>query len=217
MNAKRVAILVSGRGSNMAALIDAAAEPDFPAEIVGVISNRPAAGALAIAERAGIATMVVDHKAFPSREAFDEALHAELTGLAPDIVCFAGFMRLLTPGFIARWEGRMLNIHPALLPSFKGLNTHARALEIGVRLHGCTVHLVTAEMDAGPIVAQAAVPVLEDDDEERLAARVLAAEHRLYVRALKAWAEGRARLDDERGKVVWTDGPTAGESVLLWP
>jgi phosphoribosylglycinamide formyltransferase-1 len=212
---KRVAILVSGRGSNMAALIDAAAEPDYPAEIVGVISNRPEAGALAVAGRAGIATSVVDHRAFSSREAFDEALHAELTRLLPDIVCFAGFMRLLTPGFIARWEGRMLNIHPALLPSFKGLDTHARALAAGVRLHGCTVHLVTAEMDAGPIVAQAAAPVLDGDDEASLGARVLALEHRLYPRALKAWAEGRARL--EHGRVVTAHADQPADAALIWP
>lgn len=214
MSAMRVAILVSGRGSNMAALIEAAAEPGFPAEIVSVISNRPEAGALAIAERAGIVTAVVDHKAYPSREAFDEALDAEIRRSLPDVVCMAGFLRLLTPGFIAKWEGRMLNIHPALLPSFKGLDTHARALEAGVRLHGCTVHLVTAEMDAGPIVAQAAVPVLDGDDEAALAARVLKAEHRLYPRAMKAWAEGRARLED--GRVVW-DGAEGAPEALVWP
>jgi phosphoribosylglycinamide formyltransferase-1 len=215
MPRKRVAILVSGRGSNMAALIDAAAEPDFPAEIVAVISNRPGAGALAIAERAGVATRTIDHKTYPSREAFDDALDAELRRLAPDIVCFAGFMRLLTPGFIARWQGRMLNIHPALLPSFKGLDTHARALAAGVKLHGCTVHLVTAEMDAGPIVAQAAVPVLDGDDEDALAARVLAAEHVLYVRALRLWAEGRARLQD--GRVVVDAGDPRSATTLIWP
>lgn len=214
MNRKRVAILVSGRGSNMAALIDAAAQADFPAEIVAVISNRPQAGALAIAARAGIASAAIDHKAFSSRETFDEALDAELRRHEPDLICMAGFMRLLTPGFIAKWEGRMLNIHPALLPSFKGLDTHARALEAGVRLHGCTVHLVTAEMDAGPIVAQAAVPVLDGDDEDALAARVLKAEHRLYVRALKAFAEGRARLDG--GRVVW-DGASDAPEALVWP
>ncbi|MFC3693776.1 phosphoribosylglycinamide formyltransferase [Chenggangzhangella methanolivorans] len=210
----RVAILVSGRGSNMAALIDAAKEPGFPAEIVAVISNRPTAGALDIAAGAGIATAVVDHKKFPSREAFDEALDAELRGHRPDIICMAGFMRLLTPGFISKWEGRMLNIHPALLPSFKGLDTHARALEAGVRLHGCTVHLVTAEMDAGPIVAQAAAPVLDGDDEAALAARVLKAEHKLYVHALKAWADGRARLAGDR--VVWDRAVEAPEA-LIWP
>ncbi|RXF73958.1 phosphoribosylglycinamide formyltransferase [Hansschlegelia zhihuaiae] len=215
MSRSRVAILVSGRGSNMAALIDAAAEPSFPAEIIGVISNRPSAGALAIAERAGVATTVVDHKAFPSREAFDDALHAELVRLAPDVVCFAGFMRLLTAGFIERWEGRMLNIHPALLPSFKGLDTHARALEAGVKLHGCTVHLVTAEMDAGPIVAQAAAPVLDGDDEPTLAARVLALEHRLYPRALAMWARGEARLAGGRVRTDGRDGEPP--AALIWP
>lgn len=214
MTKKRVAILVSGRGSNMAALIDAAAEPGFPAEIVAVISNRPGAGALAIAERAGVATVVVDHKAFSSREAFDAALDAELKRVSPDVVCFAGFMRLLTPGFIVAWEGRMLNIHPALLPSFKGLDTHARALAAGVRLHGCTVHLVTAEMDAGPIIAQAAVPVLDGDDEDALAARVLKAEHRLYPRALAMWARGEAKLDGGRVRV---DGCDAAPEALVWP
>ncbi|WP_020178483.1 phosphoribosylglycinamide formyltransferase [Methylopila sp. M107] len=210
----RVAVLVSGRGSNMAALIDAAAQPDFPAEIAAVISNRPNAGALAIAERAGVPTAVVDHKAFASREEFDAALDAELRRVAPDIVCFAGFLRLLTPGFIEKWEGRMLNIHPALLPSFKGLDTHARALKTGVKLHGCTVHLVTAEMDAGPIIAQAAVPVLDGDDEDALAARVLAAEHRLYPRALAAWARGEARLVDGR---VTTASAADEPPALIWP
>lgn len=212
---RRVAILVSGRGSNMAALVDAAGEPDFPAEIVGVISNRPGAGALAIAERAGIPTAVVDHKAFPSRESFDAALDGALLALEPDIVCLAGFMRLLTDGFIARWEGRMLNIHPALLPSFKGLDTHARALAAGVRLHGCTVHLVTAEMDAGPIVAQTAVPVLDGDDEDALAARVLMAEHRLYPRALAMWARGEARLVDGRVRIEGVSEDTP--PPLVWP
>ena len=215
MNRKRVAVLVSGRGSNMAALIDAAAEPGYPAEIVAVISNRPAAGALAIAKRAGVATATIDHTRFATRQAFDDALHAELARIAPDIVCFAGFMRLLTPGFIARWEGRMLNVHPALLPSFKGLDTHARALAAGVRLHGCTVHLVTAEMDAGPIVAQAAVPVLAGDDEAALAARVLAAEHKLYVRALRLWADGSARLVD--GRVVVEGANEGGRDMLAAP
>ncbi|MFD1701497.1 phosphoribosylglycinamide formyltransferase [Methylopila henanensis] len=214
MSRVRVAILVSGRGSNMAALIDAAAEPDFPAEIVAVISNRPNAGALAIAERAGIATAVVDHKAFPSREAFDAELDRALRGFAPDVVCLAGFMRILTDGFIAGWAGRMINIHPALLPSFKGLDTHARALEAGVKLHGCTVHVVTPEMDSGPIIAQAAVPVLDGDDEDTLAARVLAAEHRLYPRALRLWATGAARLAD--GRVI-TESAEATPGPYLWP
>jgi len=215
MSRLRVAVLVSGRGSNMAALIDAAAEPDFPAEIVAVISNRPNAGALAVAARAGIATVVVDHKAYADRATFDAALDAALRDVAPDLVCLAGFMRILTDGFIAGWAGRLINIHPALLPSFKGLDTHARALAAGVKLHGCTVHVVTPEMDSGPIIAQAAVPVLDGDDEEALAARVLAAEHLLYVRALKLWAQGRVRLDGDRVKVDAGDGAHA--TALIWP
>lgn len=214
MSRARVAVLVSGRGSNMAALIGAAADPAYPAGVVAVISNRPGAGALAIAAAAGIETRVVDHKAFASREAFDAALDAVIGPFEPDIVCLAGFMRLLTAGFIAKWEGRMINIHPSLLPSFKGLDTHARALAAGVKLHGCTVHLVTPEVDSGPIVAQAAVPVLADDDEASLAARVLEAEHRLYVRALASWAEGRARFED--GRVV-SDETGTPPAPLVWP
>jgi phosphoribosylglycinamide formyltransferase-1 len=212
----RVAVLVSGRGSNMAALIDAAAEPSYPAEIVAVISNRPQAGALAIAGRAGIATAVVDHKAFPSREAFDAELDRTIRTFSPDVVCLAGFMRLLTAGFIESWNGRLINIHPALLPSFKGLDTHARALAAGVKLHGCTVHLVTPEVDSGPIIAQAATPVLAGDTEETLAARVLAAEHVLYPRALRLWAEGRARLEGDR-VVVEDAGEQGVRDALLWP
>ncbi|GBD50029.1 phosphoribosylglycinamide formyltransferase [Methylopila sp. Yamaguchi] len=215
MSRLRVAVLVSGRGSNMAALIDAAAEPAFPAEIVAVISNRPNAGALAVATRAGIATRVVDHKAYADRATFDAALDAALRDVAPDLVCLAGFMRILTDGFIAGWAGRLINIHPALLPSFKGLDTHARALAAGVRLHGCTVHVVTPEMDSGPIIAQAAVPVLDGDDEESLAARVLAAEHLLYVRALKLWAQGRVRLEGDRVRV--DAGDDAHATALIWP
>ncbi|GLK55332.1 phosphoribosylglycinamide formyltransferase-1 [Methylopila capsulata] len=215
MSRLRVAVLVSGRGSNMAALIDAAAEPAFPAEIVAVISNRPNAGALAVAARAGIATVVVDHKAYADRATFDAALDAALRDVEPDLVCLAGFMRILTDGFIAGWAGRLINIHPALLPSFKGLDTHARALAAGVKLHGCTVHVVTPEMDSGPIIAQAAVPVLEGDDEDALAARVLAAEHLLYVRALKLWAQGRVRLDGDRVKV--DAGDDAHATALIWP
>lgn len=215
MSRLRVVVLVSGRGSNMAALIDAAAEPGYPAEIVAVISNRPDAGGLAIAARAGIATDVVDHKAYGSRAEFDAALDAAIRTFQPDIVCLAGFMRILTDGFIAGWAGRLLNIHPALLPSFKGLDTHARALAAGVKLHGCTVHVVTPEMDSGPIIAQAAVPVLDGDDEDALSARVLAAEHGLYVRALKLWAEGRVRVENGRAFVDAGDGAEAG--ALVWP
>ena len=192
MSRKRVAILISGRGSNMAALIKAAQQPDYPAEIVLVVSNRPDAGGLATARAAGIETAVVDHTVYgKDRAAFEAALQAVLAQHDIAIVCLAGFMRILTADFATQWKGCMLNIHPALLPSFKGLDTHARALEAGVKIHGATVHFVVPEMDSGPIVAQGAVPVHDDDSEASLAARVLAVEHRLYPMALKLVAEGR--------------------------
>ena len=214
MSRARVVVLVSGRGSNMAALIDAARDPAYPAEIVAVISNRPDAGALGIAARAGIATAVVDHKVYPDRASFDAELDRVVRSFEPDVVCLAGFMRILTDGFIEGWGAKLINIHPALLPSFKGLDTHARALEAGVRLHGCTVHVVTPEMDSGPVIAQAAVPVLDGDDEAALAARVLVAEHRLYPHALALWATGALRL--ESGRVVGADAARAPEA-LIWP
>jgi len=198
MNRKRVAVLISGRGSNMISLIEAARAPDYPAEIVLVIANKPQAGGLEHAKAAGIATCVIEHRAYPTRDAFDAAMQVELERAQIDIVCLAGFLRLLTPGFVNRWQGRMLNIHPALLPSFKGLDTHARALAAGVKIHGCTVHFVVPEMDAGPIIAQAAVPVADDDTEEALGARVLAQEHIIYPLALMRVASGQARLDGER-------------------
>jgi phosphoribosylglycinamide formyltransferase-1 len=189
---KRVAILISGRGSNMTALIEAAEAKDYPAEIVLVISNRPDATGLARARAAGVATAVVDHTRFgDEREAFEHALDGELRKNRIDLVCLAGFMRLLTPWFVTRWSGRMLNIHPSLLPQFKGLHTHRRALEVGMKRHGATVHFVVPEMDSGPIVAQDSVAVREGDTEETLAARVLELEHQLYPRALRAVAEGR--------------------------
>lgn len=192
MSRKRVAVLISGRGSNMAALIEAAKAPDYPAEIVLVVSNRPDAAGLAHARAAGIATAVVDHTKFSkNREAFDRELQAVLEAHRIDLVCLAGFMRLLTAWFVGRWSDRMLNIHPALLPAFKGLNTHARALAAGVKTHGATVHFVVPEMDSGPIIAQAEVPVLDGDTPETLAARVLAVEHRIYPEALRRVAEGR--------------------------
>jgi phosphoribosylglycinamide formyltransferase 1 len=190
---KRVAILISGRGSNMVALIEAAKAEDYPAAIVLVVSNVPDAGGLARARESGIETVVVDHRLFgEDREAFERALDAELQVHRIGLVCLAGFMRLLTPDFVRRWSGRMLNIHPALLPQFKGLHTHRRALEAGVLQHGATVHFVVPEMDSGPIVAQDSVPVLEGDTEATLAARVLEVEHRLYPQALRLVAEGRA-------------------------
>ncbi len=193
MTKKRVAVLISGRGSNMAALIEAAEAEDYPAEIVLVVSNRPDAAGLAHAREAGIATAVVDHASYGAdREAFERALDAALSAQRIDIICLAGFMRLLSPWFVTRWSGRMLNIHPALLPQFKGLHTHRRALEAGVARHGATVHFVVPEMDSGPIVVQESVPVMKNDTEETLAARVLEIEHRIYPRALRLLAEGKA-------------------------
>jgi phosphoribosylglycinamide formyltransferase 1 len=195
MTRKRVAVLISGRGSNMVALIEAAKAPDYPAEIVLVVSNVPGAQGLARAEQANIKTAIVDHNIYGTdREAFERALDAKLEACRIDLVCLAGFMRLLTPWFVTRWSGRMLNIHPALLPQFKGLHTHRRALESGVDRHGATVHFVVPEMDAGPIIAQDWVPVVEGDTEETLARRVLEVEHRIYPQALRLVAEGRANL-----------------------
>lgn len=191
---KRVAVLISGRGSNMTALIEAAKASDYPAEIVLVMSNVPEAGGLATAQANGIATFVVDHRAFgKDREAFEHAMQDVLAKYHIDIVCLAGFMRLLTPWFVGQWQGRMLNIHPALLPAFKGLDTHARALAAGATQHGATVHFVVPEMDAGPIIVQGAVDVRPDDTEATLAARVLAVEHRIYPEALRRVAEDRSK------------------------
>jgi phosphoribosylglycinamide formyltransferase 1 len=197
MPRKRVAILISGRGSNMAALIEAAKEADYPAEIALVVSNWADAAGLARAERAGIATAVVDHTAYgKDREAFERALQAVLEAHRIDLVCLAGFMRLLSPWLVERWQGRMLNIHPALLPAFKGLDTHRRALAAGAKVHGATVHLVVADVDSGPILAQEGVPVREDDTVETLSARVLEIEHRIYPQALKLLAQGRVQEID---------------------
>jgi phosphoribosylglycinamide formyltransferase 1 len=190
---RRTAILISGRGSNMAALLQAACDPTYPAEIVLVLSNRPDAGGLAIAMQAGVPTAAIDHRPFKGdRAAHERAIDAILRAHGVEVVCLAGYLRLLTPFLVDAWQGRMLNIHPSLLPAFPGLDTHARALAAGVKLHGCTVHLVTQEMDAGPILAQAAVPVLPTDTGEMLAARVLRQEHLLYPAALAAFASGPA-------------------------
>ena len=194
MPRKRVAVLISGRGSNMAALIEAAKDDDYPAEIALVLSNRPDAAGLASAQAAGIATAVVDHTPHgKDREAFERAMQAELEAHRIDLVCLAGFLRLLTPWFVGHWQGRLLNIHPALLPAFKGLDTHERALAAGVKLHGATVHFVVPEMDSGPIIVQGAVPVHDDDTAETLGARVLTVEHRIYPLALRRVAAGRVR------------------------
>lgn len=212
---KRVAVLISGRGSNMAALIEAARDPGYPAEIQLVVSNRPDAEGLVRARSAGIATTVVDHRSYGAdRQAFERALQSVLEKARIELVCLAGFMRLLTPWFVELWKGRMLNIHPSLLPAFRGLDTHARALEAGVRIHGATVHFVAAEMDAGPIVAQAAVPVVDGDGPQSLAARVLAVEHRIYPLALKLVAEGRVRIVGQRCLI---EGAATEHSVLVAP
>ncbi|MCJ2141747.1 phosphoribosylglycinamide formyltransferase [Methylobacterium sp. E-066] len=207
----RVAVLISGRGSNMVALIEAAQDPAYPAEIVLVLSNRPDAAGLARAAEAGIPARAIDHKGFSDRASFDAALDAELRAADIDLVCLAGFMRIFTPGFVAGWAGRMLNIHPSLLPLFKGTHTHQQALDAGVRLHGCTVHFVVPELDAGPIVAQAAIPVRQGDDPDSLADRVIVQERRLYPAVLALVAGGRARLEGDR--VVIAD--TAPEGVLF--
>ena len=215
MAKRRVAILISGRGSNMAALLAAARSEDFPAEIALVLSNRPAAKGLAAAREAGLATAIVDHTRFgQDREAFERALQAELEKQQIDILCLAGFMRLLTPWLVSRWHGRMLNIHPALLPAFKGLDTHARALAAGVKIHGATVHFVIPEMDSGPVIAQGALAVRDDDTPDTLAARVLALEHRIYPAALRLVAEERVRVVDGRCVI---DGAAVSDHVLLVP
>lgn len=215
MKRKRVAVLISGRGSNMAALIDAAKDENYPAEIALVLSNRPDAGGLLIARAAGIVTDVVDHTIFDKdRAGFERVLQSVLKKHHIDLVCLAGFMRLLTANFVKQWRGRMLNIHPALLPALKGLDTHRRALEAGAKVHGATVHFVVPEMDSGPIIVQAAVPVQPDDTEERLAARVLEVEHRIYPMALKLLAEGRIRV--EKGRCL-IDGVPVPDSASLAP
>ena len=215
MNRKRVAVLISGRGSNMAALIEAAKEKNYPAEIVLVVSNKPDAGGLVTARTSGIATEVVDHTKYSKdRAGFERALQAVLEQHRIEIVCLAGFMRVLAPWFVGQWQNRMLNIHPALLPAFKGLDTHKRALEAGAKMHGATVHFVVPEMDSGPIIAQGAVAVLPGDTQEKLAARVLAVEHRIYPLALKLVAEGRIRVENER---CFIDGVPVSEAATPSP
>lgn len=198
---RRTAILISGRGSNMAALIAAARAPDFPAEIALVLSNRSEAQGLALAKQAGVATAAVDHKIYAGRDEFEASMQALLDIHRIELICLAGFMRILSARFVNRWRGRIINIHPSLLPAFRGLDTHARALAAGVKVHGCTVHFVELELDSGPIIAQASVEVRDDDTPETLGARVLAREHLLYPAALALVAAGRAPLNGAAARV----------------
>ena len=199
---KNIVILISGRGSNMEALIAARDAGRLPVNIAAVISNRPAAKGLETAAQAGIVTHYIDHKAFAGREAFDAALAECIDQFAPDLVVLAGFMRILTEGFVRHYEGRLMNIHPSLLPSFPGLHTHQRALEEGVRIHGCTVHFVTPTLDHGPVIIQAAIPVLDGDSEDDLAARILIQEHKIYPQAVRWFAEGRLHLEHGRVRLA---------------
>jgi phosphoribosylglycinamide formyltransferase-1 len=201
---KRIVILISGRGSNMRSIVEARAREQWPARVVAVISNRPGAAGLAFASEHGIGTAVVDHRAFGTREAFDDALAQAIDVHAPDLIVLAGFMRILGAAFVRRHEGRLLNIHPSLLPAFPGLHTHRRAIEAGCKLAGATVHFVTPDLDHGPIVIQAAVPLLPGDDEDALAARVLEREHVIYPRAVRWFVEGGLRV--EHGIVTQRDG-----------
>lgn len=213
MSRLKVGVLISGRGSNLQALIDACAAPDFPAEIVLVLSNEADAYGLTRAKDAGIGTAVIDHRGFGDRPAFEAAVTARLESAGVELVCLAGFMRLLTSDFVNHWRDRLINIHPSLLPAFKGLDTHARVLAAGVRFTGCTVHYVREEMDAGPIIIQAAVPVHPDDDAGNLAARVLAAEHRIYPAALALIGSGQIRVEGERVEIAGK----APEGILVNP
>ncbi|MER9057905.1 phosphoribosylglycinamide formyltransferase [Mesorhizobium sp. M0213] len=218
MTRKRTVVLISGRGSNMTALIAAASNPAYPAEIVGVISDRANAAGLGIAAARGIATRVISRSDHAGKEAHDGAIDAALVSFGAEIVALAGYMRILGARFVEKWQGRMVNIHPALLPALKGLDTHARALRAGMRIHGCTVHFVTLDMDDGPIIAQAAVPVMVGDNEDTLAARVLKAEHQLYPLALGLVAEGKARM--EGGRTVFSrfaDDADNAASVVIAP
>ena len=197
----KVAVLISGRGSNLRSLLEAAEAPGYPAKIVLVVANRPDAGGLEHAAAFGVASRVVDHSTFDDRAGFEAALDAALAEADLDLICLAGFMRVLSGAFVKRWENRIINIHPSLLPLFPGLDTHARALDAGVKLHGCTVHFVNEAVDGGAIIGQAAVPVQAGDDPQSLAARVLQAEHRLYPHCLRLLAEGRVRLLEGRSQI----------------
>lgn len=208
----RIAVLLSGRGSNLKALIDACKADSFPAEIVLAVSNVPDAPGLQHAKNAGIKTLTIDHRDFPDRAAFDNAMDAALKDCAPDLVCLAGFMRILTEWFVNRWRDRMLNIHPALLPAFKGLDAQQQALDAGVKVSGCSVHFVRPGMDEGPIVAQAAVPVLSNDTAKTLSARILVQEHFLYPFAVKLIAQGQVRVENDIA-IIDHDGDAEGTLI----
>lgn len=214
MSRKKTAILISGRGSNMVALIEAASKADFPAEIVLVLSNKTDAEGLAKAATAGIQTKAIDHRGFEGREEFEAEVQSELEAAGVELICLAGFMRLFTDGFVSVWHNRMINIHPSLLPAYKGLDTHRRVIRDGGRITGCTVHFVRSQMDQGPIIAQAAVPVHADDTDESLAARVLVAEHALYPMALEMVANGTVRVAVEK---VRFEGKDLVQPALLSP
>ncbi len=211
----KTGVLISGSGTNLQALLDAQRDPAYPAEVVLVVSNKADAYGLERARRAGVATRIVDHRTFADRTAFDTELHAALTAAGCEFVCLAGFMRILTPGFVEKWRGRMINIHPSLLPSFRGLDAQGQAIAAGVRLAGATVHYVVPEMDAGPIVVQGAVPVLPDDDADSLARRILTVEHRIYPLALRLIGEGRVKIEGERAIIA--DPPGDPARTLLAP
>lgn len=215
MSRLKLAVMISGRGSNLQALIDATADPAFPAEIILVLSNRPGALGLERAAKAGIPTRVIDHKTFADRAAFDAEMTAAMEAAGTDLVCLAGFMRLLSDEFVDHWRDRMINIHPSLLPAFKGLDVQERVLARGARFAGCTVHYVRKEMDTGPIIVQAVVPVHPDDTPDSLAARVLAREHDIYPLAVRLIAEGRVTIDENDRAVI--AGAVAQESALLNP
>ena len=210
----KVGVLISGRGSNMAALIEAAKAPDYPAEIAVVVSNVAGAPGLKIAQDAGVVTAAIPHKGFPDRESFDRAVSAELEKYGVGLVALAGFMRIQSPWFPAHWKDRIINIHPSLLPAFPGLRVQQQAIDAGARVSGCTVHFVTADLDAGPIIAQAAVPVLPDDTADTLAARILRQEHRLYPMVVRWFAEGRLSVAGSRVAVA---GVPQGATLLFSP
>jgi len=214
MGKLKLGVLISGRGSNLQSLIDACAGDDFPAEIVCVISNVPDAAGLQRAEKAGVPTATINHKDFDGREPFEDALNTELAGAGVELVCLAGFMRLVSDGFVARWPDRLINIHPSLLPAFRGLHVHERVIEAGVRFSGCSVHFVRPAMDSGPVIVQATVPVHPGDDADTLASRVLEHEHRIYPLAVKLIAEGRVHVVDEKVEI---DGQAAPEGALVNP